>query len=437
MWKLRVLFCTVVLSLPTQALAARMPVSIDIFSSWASLGSGGKAEAHIKRTRQGYVADGKPMNTAAVVALVDALDAPELDHPDLANLGITPEAMALAAKTGDDWNDFATASPAQITLYRRALTDPAIQRRIVDMLFNSVTSDYMPYASITLVYDDASTLRAETYSTQPFALPWMIKSGDGGQKLTFNADITRAMSSLLPGQGGYNRRAMVQEIKFLFRAYIHPQWQLQAVEDHAAPVLAMIRAHYIVDGAEIGGGPLSDDKDDTQHLTLTLRRTDLPATFSDIAVLAYHDEKADGIDTLFKRGQRYEALALSPPWLRRRLADETAPAVYLYYKDGRSLDDAQLAEFTADMHASGRNALAAEIRREQDDVAVLLSGPLWDPERWLVLPDRRMVLWRYNQGSKTPLLPEAADGMWHGCAGGTGFTMCPGFIISPGGKVRK
>lgn len=59
----------------------------------------------------------------------------------------------------------------------------------------------------------------------------------------------------------------------------------------------------------------------------------------------------------------------------------------------KSLSDKALQNFAADMHALGKDKLVNEVRQVQSQVAVLnVSYGDW----WLVLPDRRMILWRYE-----------------------------------------
>lgn len=59
----------------------------------------------------------------------------------------------------------------------------------------------------------------------------------------------------------------------------------------------------------------------------------------------------------------------------------------------KSLSDKALQNFAADMHALGKDTLVNEVRQVQSQVAVLnVSYGDW----WLVLPDRRMILSRYE-----------------------------------------
>jgi hypothetical protein len=84
------------------------------------------------------------------------------------------------------------------------------------------------------------------------------------------------------------------------------------------------------------------------------------------------------------------------------------------------------------MHAIKKDALANEVRQVQSQVAVLNIGyGGW----WLVLPDRRMVLWRYE--SKSGLVGhKASEFHVHECTDYQSvFGGCVGALFSPEGEL--
>ena len=91
-----------------------------------------------------------------------------------------------------------------------------------------------------------------------------------------------------------------------------------------------------------------------------------------------------------------------------------------------------MKNFAADMHAVGEDDLAEEVRKVQKDVAVLNVSY---GDYWLVLPDRRMVLWRYE--SVMGLLGFAQSSFArHECTDYQAVTGgCVGAVVSPEGEV--
>ena len=98
----------------------------------------------------------------------------------------------------------------------------------------------------------------------------------------------------------------------------------------------------------------------------------------------------------------------------------------------RSLSNKALKNFAADMHKIGTDALANEVKQVESDVAVLnVSQGDW----WLILPDRRMILWRYESvagllGWKKSDFDERECTDYQGGTGG-----CVGTLFSPDGEL--
>ncbi len=65
----------------------------------------------------------------------------------------------------------------------------------------------------------------------------------------------------------------------------------------------------------------------------------------------------------------------------------------LLWVHDRPFSDKAMSQFAADMHELGKDALADEVRRVQGEVALLNVGY---GDYWIVMPGRRMVLWRYE-----------------------------------------
>jgi hypothetical protein len=417
------------------ARADTLPDRVDVVVTMESLNTSTRSEAHLRRTPEGYRdASGKPVDVASVRALLAAMDAPPIMEPDLANLGIDAAWAARMLEPADERLDFPNATPGQIALYRKALADPRILKKAADQMFTGSASDIFPDASITLTFADGTVETVDSMSFYPLRLPWRVTRG-GHDMFTFNADLARAMYAFLPEDGA---GAMARDMKSAFAFTISNQWWLQGALDRAGPALARIGLHYTIDGARVGGNSviLPADEPDEDHLELELRDTAMPAGFSDFVVLSRRDGKVDGVDGFLASIGRYEMTALSPRWLVRYLKSHSDAAVQLYYLHDRSLDDANLAAFVADMRLLGKTALADEVQAEHKSIVLLGSGKAILTTWWLVLPDGRMVLWRLASGGDL-LGRSDEDFQTRHCATPDALYDCSGAVISPHGVLQR
>jgi len=171
-----------------------------------------------------------------------------------------------------------------------------------------------------------------------------------------------------------------------------------------------------------------------ENLHVDLSRHDFPAGFVVRGILLYQDNAVSGVDQFLQNLPRYEDLVFAVPWLARLRANQPRSGTTLLWIHDKPLSDKALKNFAADMHALGKDSLADEVRQVQSQVAVVnVSYGDW----WLVLPDRRMVLWRYE--SVMGLLGwKKSDFHEHDCTDYQGVTGgCVGAVVSPDGELTN
>jgi hypothetical protein len=131
----------------------------------------------------------RPVSTAQVQSLVDALSAAPLIAPDLKNLGITEE--WLAAKVESQWpparirGDPTTAD--QESYFKKSFTSlKSVANRAPDLfaLIYHYINDYAAYCKVEIVFDDGSKLSAESESYFVFMLPWNMNGRRGAYNYT-------------------------------------------------------------------------------------------------------------------------------------------------------------------------------------------------------------------------------------------------------------
>ena len=115
----------------------------------------------------------------------------------------------------------------------------------------SIIFDLFLYCKVEIVFDDGSKLSAESYSYSVFMLPWSMK----GRRFTYNADISRAVAALLPGESANKSTLagdeLASELADAVMASIEREWNLLGSEERAGEALKMLRTAYEVITAEL------------------------------------------------------------------------------------------------------------------------------------------------------------------------------------------
>lgn len=447
------------LAAPIAAQAADAPAvtQIRIHGQWFGMGTPQDKTFVVERKGGGYARDGMALDGAAVDGLMSALRAPAIEAPDLANLGIDQAWLDshvsqpggyLVAWPDNPPPDPAKGAPNQLALYHARFTDPKFMRDIVASVFDGMHTDDYPRETLAITLGDKSVVTLDSKSQHPFMLPWTV-TRNGQTVTTYDVRIARAILALLPAddpnRGRIEGGGLFDEIQEAFSSAITPEWRLLDVENRAGPALATLRVRYTVAGGEISdvesfeyGLKRATMKPGETNLLVTLHRPDLPESFADELVLPYRDGAAEGMDRFLRDAPAYEALALSVPWLASYLRTHPKMPVHLSYVHDASLNDKAMRAFTADMHVLGKDALAAEVRAEQNQAVLLLSSEGFAQAFWLILPDRRMVLWRYSwpegllKWKPGDVRTKPCDKDYVTFAGG-----CVGAIVSPEGVLTN
>jgi hypothetical protein len=334
-------------------------------------------------------------------------------------------------------------SPEQKAIFYRSYTDPQFMGKILPEIFRCCHTDDYPHVKVTLVYADGNRTILSSGSQSEFMLPWKIE-GVAGSLETYNKNISVAVAAMLPEKATNRERisgnGLGLSLAWVVMDALNDNWNLSNVQAHAGDALQRIGNVYKILSADINPnhdvtfGVYVDyaKEEGEENLHLDLKRADFPQGFFVTAILLYQDRKVFGVDDFLQNAPRYEDLALSVPWLAKLRAKYPKSGTTLLWVHDKSLSDKAFNNFAADMHAAGKDALVNEVRQVKSDVAVLnVSYGDW----WIVLPDRRMILWRYE--SVMGLLGwKKSDFHEHECTDYQGVTGgCVGALISPDGEL--
>jgi hypothetical protein len=374
--------------------------------------------------------------------------------PTLENLGLTGEWLENAAEKLEreaEQNDGSDStlyklghgSADQKRIFRQSYTDPSFMAKVLPELFRCCHTDDYPNVEVTIHYADGSRTILSSHSQSEFMLPWKVELGNTTVE-TFNKNISIVLATMMPQNAANRERisgtGLELALAWVVMSAIESDWNLSNVKAHASEALGKIGSAYEILSADInpyhdvtfGVYVKNSDAEGEENLHVYLRRKDFPPHFGVTSILLYKEGKVFGVDEFLQGVPRYEDLVLAVPWLARLREKYPKWGTNLLWVHDKCLSDKALQNFAADMHALGKDALVREVRQVQPEVAVLnVSYGDW----WLVLPDRRMILWRYE--SVMGLLGwKKSDFRTHECTDYQGVTGgCVGAVVSADGEL--
>jgi hypothetical protein len=429
------------------SIAQTAPVqTVRIKSAWSglSLSPPPRVEVLIQsRGNNHFECNGTPVNASLIESLAQALGAPAVAHVESSNLGITQKWLddSVEAASGKNIPLSRYSSAFYWPTFKAGFMDRSVIEAVLPSLFSGFHTDDYPEANVEVVFANGDAWSAASSSQYEFMIPWQVKVR-GTASTTWNANLSKAVAALLPDRA-VNRSRLEGE-SFSYRLgnammeHIVAQW--------TEPALTVLRRRYSTDRERIDNdwsidyGNPKDRQPEEYNLRVRLGGERLPEWLHIAAVLPVHDAVVDGAEDVLRLAPGYEKLVLSIAWLSG-WAEKHRDTVEIRFANGRSFSDKAMAVFDADMKAMGEERLADEVRAVKEQVALIdVEGSGY----WLVLPDKRMVLWRFDS-RQSPSRPNFHPGLlkWseadlpvHECAKYPSFVRhCAGVAVSPDGDL--
>jgi hypothetical protein len=420
---------------------------IKIVSAWGGLGKPEHDELIITRKGDSYYASGKKVDTRLVDRLINALNMPVIPEIDFANLGINQQWLDATAEKGvKEYADFyySTAAPNLQALYLSTFKDIGFMKRLLPFLYPGMWTDDYPYVDVEVTEGSGNKVVASSEAQQLFMLPWEVTSG-GRKVKTFNAEIARALVVLLPKKFANRERlsgeGMSRVLAGAVMRDIKDQWELLDAENQAGKYLQALKETYSVESAEIDsthnvdfGKEWVKGDSGVKNLQAVLKRKDLPENFQIGIVLPFNNGEVRGVDSFLGGVDHYLNLALSVQWLKEFMHSEPNFSFELRFVGDRSFSEKAMQIFAADMRLKGKESLVKEVEAVQKDVSLLAVGWKYNKDYWLVLPDKRMVLWRFSMYRPPLKWKELNSSAWD-CS--RYQDKCVGAIISTDGTLLR
>lgn len=421
---------------------------IKITSTWGGLGNPQKSELTITQKPKGFYVKGKKIETRLVENLLNAINEPEIKQFNAANLGITQEWLNANAQTGvKEYADyyFSTAAPNQQSLYLSTFMNLQLIEEILPSVLRGGWTDDYPYFEVEIINFDGSKTVVSSDEQPSLMLPWKIVK-EGKITNTYNANISRAFVDLLPKKFANKGRLSGENLPGVLArsvmAKTKDEWKFLEVQNKAGSALDKLKENYVVKSAEINpnhgidfGDSWDNNKSPGKNLHLVLRKDSFPKGFAINLKLPFQDGKVENLDVFQNKMDKYRDLVFSVSWLKD-IIETNKQSVQLRFIKDRSFSAKAMHTFADDMNKIGKSEIVVEVEKEQENIALIGigSGLEYYHSYWLILPDKKVILWR--NGHNSLLNWEKEDFVSKVCPSyASGTVQCIGAVISPDGKL--
>jgi hypothetical protein len=315
-------------------------------------------------------------------------------------------------------------------------------------------TDDFPNVSVTVRFQDGTNLEATSSGQRPFMLPWKVMEG-ARTTSTYDVRLPIAIANLMPANATNRDRMSIAGFLRQWRTdesvrRLRTEWEEFLKNDPDSP-LAPLMDEFLLERANLrdlrscndGGQPCGYDV----AAAVTARPKGAPAALRISAYLRAPNGQLYQASAAVERLRFVRDRVYAIPWLMEILKTRD-PNLYVelrhpyptgFHRDwGRlpapeSFSRWHFDEFVKDMTFLRKGDLIDEVRAVQGQIVTL--GSAGQDTLWLILPDDRVILWRYAPRSDL-LAWKQTEIAIEACAESTvQYRRCAGAIISPDGKL--
>jgi hypothetical protein len=377
--------------------------SIEIHSKWGGLGPAGDSTLEILRHGAQFRIKGRTVDDRLVEDILNQIDAP-VPAPTLENLGITRS--WLESNSDAALPDRLRNEPAnEKDLFWSHFRNVSLMQKIVPEIIREGWTDDYPQLEVRVLRDDGSTTLLRSERQNIFMIPMGINER-GQERLSYNARLSRAIAAVLPS-GFINReRLSGAELRSVVAtavmSRIDDDLNLLETRNKIGNELKQLEGRYSVELTAINRVSSADVEtlgEDFPRWNALLKRNDFPHNILIDVSLPYKDNRLVTFDLFLKNIDEVVALPLSVPWLSTYLAEHPEVRMEIRFVTDRSVSPRLASYFLETIKAFGAENVTLQVKTMLvNSTLVTFDGAVgWS--RWLVLPDRRMVLFDF-QGSK-------------------------------------
>ena len=383
---------------------AEKPLRVSIDSSWTGLGPSRKASSSFTCKSETRPQSDTRCDTA--LYLLDLLEKPGQEY-SLEALQIDQAWLNLNSETAivQDLKHLSKdSSDEQIELFRRSFRDEALVLRAFKSDLDSAHLDDYPFFRLVIRNGSGAVTSIESANQLPLMTPWSV-SNHGRTWQTFDARISRAVFSLLPSKfpnrGRIGGLGLRQYFSDDVMREIEPAWGILESKRLVGPQFEAVQKKYNIQSSRIAivsstdvGGP-EDGISSCWHATLEASGLlhNVKIGFS----LPYEQGRLLGFDAFLEKIEAIKDVFRSVEWLNSYLEGHPDTNVVLRFVKNRSFGLRAEKSLQADLLSHGHANVLDQIQPFFDHAAFVFvhePGDQWSS--WLIIPDRRMLLWQFK-----------------------------------------
>ncbi len=419
--------------------------SIRIRSSWSGLAPTSTSNLVITKKKGKFYAKGKEIAARLIDELLKQINSEEKQN--LESLDITQEWLNENAekvlpdrlkKSLPNEKEFFLNSFRDIKLVEKIL--PRVFRSWTDEKGNShlkySTDDY-PEFEMIIQKKDGSIIRTSSSRQVLFMYD--------------NPKLGRAIAALLPQKFANRERLngdyLAQEIAKEIYDEIEDDLNRLKTQNRIGNELIELKEKYTIRKTDINYqtsidvGRLGNEKhwwktSDFPSWNAELNRSDLPQNIIIGVSLPYKENKLITFPFFLEKIDGIVQHVLSVPWLSKHIFQSPETEFEIRFVGDRSFSPKAKEGFLKDLKGFGANSLSAEIQNMLDESIFMevLEKTTSSWSRWLILPDRRMVLWQSK--GETTLKWKPTDFVTRNMYDTTDWFQAKA-IISPNGEIES
>jgi hypothetical protein len=364
----------------------------------------------IVKASDGFTANGKKVADNHMEEFLDAVASPAIAELSLVNLGITPEwveANASAILEGIEAAKYGkfvgNCSERQKDFFNDHVKTPStIEKAVQDYYLRTFwTGDY-PQITVEISFTAGRSIRLTSSAQQQFMIPWSIERNEMSS-VTYNADISRALSTLMPVDFLHRERLDGNLVKMLTDRLSSSTADLgRSIQKMMLSETLGDEYSEFIDQHEIGFSHISTlTSVDAEgiHPTVwyaTIRRKKLSEQVKFELELPIQRGLLPDLSSFLKEADGLAARVLGVPWLRDYLEEHPNAAVQIEISDNEFSWEGWIDFLSKRLKENQQNDLMQLRNLEPaDPITIVVREGRERSSKWWVLSEKRMVMVRF------------------------------------------
>lgn len=370
---------------------------------------------HIRRAANGFLRNGKPINTRLLADFVSALDRKPIHQFSFAALGITQAwlednaipAARSAASDFDHWDDNVQA------LFFNAFRSLSAASSCFSDFSEYLDEDSNLRFRIHARFRGGRTITWTTRSSAVYLLPWLSPSGEPN----FDLDLSRSVSKLLPAPpDGVFFQLDGDDLLFrLANCSLNDTEKSRrhlTLRNQFPSVLTRLEEAFLVDSFALDRsrkifynfGVFARQHESLSSLTIKARFPNDPPGLHFHAALEMQNARFPAIADLLNHAPQASSRLRANPRLMSILEQNKNASIALTSFNGQSFHTDLASKFVADMQHLGKQWLVDQLPADPDSILHFQLALPPTRSDWLLLPNNSLILWRSRGAETLPFL---------------------------------